>query len=241
MINKQLHIPLYYQLAQSIQKQIDSGDLKPGESLPTEREYAENLNISRMTVRQALNQLVNNGYLYRVQGKGTFVAECKIEKPLTGITSFTEDMMARGLEPSSKLLHFELIPATPDVANQLQIKENSPVYEIKRIRLADHVPMAIEINYISANLVKGLTEKIVNQSIYAYMEDQLNLRIEQAIQTIESSLAEPNEAQLLQMKDGAPLMRIQRTAFLYDGTPAEYVLSAYRADRYKFTVHIHRQ
>lgn len=241
MINKNSPIPIYYQLAESIQKQIDSGDLQPGESLPSEREYAEKFEISRMTARQALNQLVNNGYLYRIQGKGTFVADKKIEKPLFGITSFTEDMLARGMKPSSELLHFELIPATGYIANQLQIKEHHPVYEIKRIRLADDVPMAIETNYISANLVKGLTEQIVNHSIYAYMENQLGLRIEQATQTIESSIAEPIEAQSLQIKPGVPVMRIQRTAYLHDGTPAEYVISSYRADRYKFMVQMHRK
>ncbi|WP_404330140.1 phosphonate metabolism transcriptional regulator PhnF [Mesobacillus maritimus] len=241
MINKNSPIPIYYQLAESIQKQIDSGDLQPGESLPSEREYAEKFEISRMTARQALNQLVNNGYLYRVQGKGTFVADKKIEKPLVGITSFTEDMLARGMKPSSELLHFELIPATEHIANQLQIKEHRPVYEIKRIRLADDVPMAIETNYISANLVKGLTEQIVNHSIYAYMENQLGLRIEQATQTIESSIAEPIEAQSLQIKPGVPVMRIQRIAYLHDGTPAEYVISSYRADRYKFMVQMHRK
>jgi len=240
MINKNLPIPIYYQLAESIQKQIDNGELKPGASLPSEREYAEKYNISRMTARQALNQLVNNGYLYRVQGKGTFVAEKKMEKPLIGITSFTEDMMARGLKPSSELLHFEIIPAPTQIAKPLQINEYAPVYEITRIRLADEVPMAIETNYISANLVKGLTEKIVNHSIYAYMEEQLELTIEQATQTIESSIAEPVEAEHLQIHSGAPVMRIERIAFLQDGTPAEYVKSTYRADRYKFMVHMQR-
>lgn len=241
MINKDSPIPIYYQLVELIQKKIENGDLQPGEALPSEREYAEMFHISRMTARQALTQLENNGFVYRVQGSGTFVAERKIEQPLQGLTSFTEDMIARGMKPSSQLLHFEVIPATMQIANQLEIQEYGPVYEIKRIRLADDVPIALETSYISANLMKGLTEQIVNQSIYAYMEEQLNLQIEQATQTIESSIAESLDAQYLHIKTGAPVMLIQRNTFLQDGTPVEFVKSIYRADRYKFMIQMRRK
>ncbi len=241
MINKQSPIPIYHQLADLIQKQIDGGDLKPGQALPAEREYAERFGISRMTARQALNQLVTNGYLYRIQGKGTFVSEKKIEKPLMGITSFTEEMAARGMKPGSKLLCFNVIPAVPAIADQLQISEGSPVYQIERIRLADDVPMAIETNYISARLLEGLTEEIaVSQSLYAFMEEKLGAAVEEARQSIESSLAERAEAQSLGIQPGAPVMRIERLACLGDGTPAEYVKSTFRADRYKFIVHLRR-
>ncbi|WP_338449718.1 GntR family transcriptional regulator [Niallia oryzisoli] len=241
MIKKNSPIPIYYQLVELIQEEIENGNLKPGDALPSEREFSEKFQISRMTVRQALTLLENNGQLYRIQGKGTFVSEQKIEQHLLGLTSFTEDMTARGLKPSSHLLHFEIIPAGLQVANQLQIKEYDPVYEIKRIRLADDVPMALETNYISANLIKGLTEQIINQSIYAYMEEQLGLIIENATQTIESSIAEEKEADFLKIKSGAPVMLIQRNTFLQDGTPVELVKSIYRADRYKFTIQMRRK
>src|SRR5690606_23712903 len=103
-----------------------------------------------------------------------------------------------------------------------------PVYEIKRIRLADDVPMALETNYISANFIKGLTEQIVNQSLYSYIEDHLNLRIDHASQTIESSVSNELEAEYLKIPPGAPVMLIQRNTFLKDGTPVEYVKSTYR-------------
>lgn len=240
MINKNSPIPIYYQLEEHIRDLIEKGELKPGDSLPAEREYAEKYQISRMTVRQAFTKLVNEGYLYRMQGKGTFVAERKIEQALHGLTSFTEDMKARGLVPGSQLIHFEIIPATGTIAKQLSIKEYGPVYEIQRIRLADDVPMALETNYISANLIKGLTEKIVNQSLYAYMEGQLQLTIDHASQIIESSVANQSEAGYLKVKKGAPVMLIQRNTFLEDGTPVEYVKSVYRADRYKFMIQMKR-
>ncbi len=240
MINKNSPIPLYYQLKEHIKEMIEKGELKPGDSLPPEREYAENHQISRMTVRQAFTELVNEGYLFRLQGKGTFIAERKIEQPLHGLTSFTEDMKARGFEPGSQLIQFEIIPSTSPIARQLLIPEYGPVYEIKRIRLADGVPMALETNYISANLIKGLTEQIVNQSLYAYIEENLNLKIHQASQIIESSIASQTEANYLKIAKGAPVMLIQRNTYLQDGTPLELVKSVYRADRYKFMIQMER-
>lgn len=240
MINKNSPIPLYHQLEEHIKELIEKGKLKPGDSVPPEREFAEKYKISRMTVRQAFTKLVNEGYLHRLQGKGTFVSERKIEQALQGLTSFTEDMKARGMEPGSQLIHFEIIPATSQIAGQLAISEYGPVYEIKRIRLADGVPMAIETNYISANLIQGLTEKIVNQSLYAYIESQLNLNIDRASQIIESSIASLTEAKLLNISKGAPVMLIQRNTFLQDGTPVELVKSIYRADRYKFMIQLNR-
>lgn len=242
MIKKNSPIPIYYQLEEIIKNLIEKGELKPGDSLPAEREYAEQFQISRMTVRQAFTQLVNDGYLYRIQGKGTFVAERKpkIEQALQGLTSFTEDMKARGMKPGSQLVQFEIIPATSLIANQLGIQEYGPVYEIKRIRLADNVPMALETNYISANFIKGLTENIVNQSLYSYIENQLDLRIDHASQVIESSVADELEAEYLNIQPGAPVMLIQRNTFLKDGTPVEFVKSTYRADRYKFMIQMNR-
>lgn len=240
MINKNSPIPLYYQLEEHIKELIENGQLIPGDALPPEREYAEKYQISRMTVRQAFTQLVNEGYLHRLQGKGTFVAERKIEQPLQGLTSFTEDMKSRGLNPGSQLIHFEIIPASIQIAGQLSIQEYGPVYEIKRIRLADGVPMALETNYISANLIKGLTEEIVNQSLYAFIEGQLNLRIDSASQVIESSIANQKEANYLKIPKGAPVMLIQRNSYLQNGTPVEYVKSVYRADRYKFKIQMKR-
>jgi GntR family transcriptional regulator len=242
LIEKNSPIPIYYQLGELIKELIAKGELKPGDSLPAEREYAEKFQISRMTVRQAFTQLVNEGYLHRVQGRGTFIAERKpkIEQGLQGLTSFTEDMVSRGMKPGSQLIKFEIIPATNDIARELGIQEYGPVYEIQRIRLADDMPMALETNYISANFIKGLTEQIVNQSLYAYIEDTLKLKIDHASQVIESSVADEMEAEYLKVQEGAPVMLIQRNTFLSDGTPVEYVKSSYRADRYKFKIQMNR-
>ncbi|WP_339145609.1 MULTISPECIES: GntR family transcriptional regulator [unclassified Sutcliffiella] len=240
MIDKSSPIPMYYQLESHIKNQINAGIILPGDSIPSEREYAENYGISRMTVRQAINSLVNEGLLYRKKGSGTFVSEKKIEQPLQGLTSFTEDMKKRGLSPTSKLIHFEIIPANSFIANELKINEFAPVYEIKRIRLADGEPMALETNYLSANMVKGLTEEVVNASIYAYIEEKLNLRIAHADQLIESIKASVEDEKLLKIEKGHPMLYIQRNTYLQDGTPLELVKSVYRGDRYKFHIKLNR-
>lgn len=240
MIKRNSPIPIYYQLEEQIRELIEKGELTPGDALPSEREYAEKYQISRMTARHALTKLVNDGYLLRLQGKGTFVAERKVEQPLQGLTSFSEDMIARGMVATSRILTFEIIPATSQIATQLSIQEYDSVYEIKRIRLADDVPMALETSYLPANLIKELTEEIVNHSLYTYIEERLNLQIDYASQVIESSVANQMEAEYLKINQGAPILLIQRNSYLKDGTPVELVKSSYRADRYKFKIQMKR-
>ncbi|UYY99230.1 GntR family transcriptional regulator [Peribacillus frigoritolerans] len=240
MIDKNSPLPIYFQIEEQIKRKIENGEFQAHDALPSEREYAEQFEISRMTVRQAINNLVNDGYLYRQKGRGTFVADKKLEQQLNGLTSFTEDMKARGLNPSSKLLSFEIIPADKKIASELHISLYAPVYEIKRIRLADDVPMALETVYMSANLIKGLTEEIINLSLYQYVENYVKLKIDYASQTLESSIASELEVTHLAIPKQSPILFIQRNTFLIDGTPLEYVKSAYRADRYKFTINISR-
>ncbi|CRK81451.1 GntR family transcriptional regulator [Neobacillus massiliamazoniensis] len=234
MINKNSPIPIYYQLEAYIKQQIESGDLKEDDAIPSEREFAEKFQISRMTVRQAINNLVLEGYLYRQKGRGTFVNKKKVEQELQGMTSFTEDMVSRGMTPSSKLLSFDRIPADSKIAEELFIAENDSVYKIKRIRLADGAPMALETAYIPVRIVPGLTEENSNQSLYRYIEENLSLSISEARQEIEASIAGVKEAEDLAIEEGAPILFIVRTSYLGDGTPFELVKSSFRADRYRF-------
>jgi GntR family transcriptional regulator len=238
MIDKTSPIPIYYQLEQQIKTMIENKEWMPGDLLPSEREFSEKYQISRMTVRQAINNLVQMGLLNRKQGRGTFVSDQKIEK--RGLTSFSEDMLERGMTPSSELLDFKVIPATAAIAQDLRIREADPVYEIKRIRLADGVPMALETNYISEDLVPGITEDLLNQSIYRFIQEKLNLSITHASQSIEASVVDSMEAEYLQIPKGAPTLFIQRIAMLENNVPLETVKSLYRADRYKFMIDLKR-
>lgn len=240
MVNKRSPVPIYYQLEEEIKNRIEKGELMPGDMIPSEREYAEQNGISRMTVRQAINDLVNDGFLYRQKGKGTFVARKKIEQPLQGLTSFTEDMRKRGMVPSSKLIRFGIVPAPKKIARQLEIEPDAPIYDIQRVRVADDVPMALETNAISANLVKGLTEEHARGSLYQTIEGKLAQRIDFARQVIESSTARESESEALDIQKDSPVLLIQRNTYLTDGTPLEVVKSVYRADRYKLMIDMHR-
>lgn len=240
MIDKNSPIPIYYQLEQYIKNLIETGGLQPGDAIPSERELGEKFEISRMTVRQAITNLANERILYRVKGKGTFVMEPKLEQSLQGLTSFTEDMKARGMKASSKLISFELISADRELAKQLNMEEGGPIYEIKRIRLAEEIPMALERTYINAHIVTGVTEEIVRSSLYQYIENTLNLKIGSGLQLIEASLANSEEQKHLQITEETPILLMERKTCLEDNTAFEIVKSSYRADRYKFMVNLQR-
>jgi GntR family transcriptional regulator len=234
VINKKSPIPIYHQLEEYIKQQIADGTLKEEEAIPSERELAERFQISRMTVRQAITNLVLEGYLYRQKGRGTFINIKKVEQELQGLTSFTEDMISRGMAPSSTLLSFEIIPADKKTAAELLLAENDHIYKIKRIRLADGAPMALETAYIPVKIVPGLTAENSNQSLYHYIEESLSLSISAAKQEIEASIANYEEAVGLAIAEGAPILSIIRTAYLRDGSAFELVKSSFRADRYRF-------
>jgi GntR family transcriptional regulator len=234
MINKNSPVPIYHQLEEYIKQQIETGILREEAVIPSEREFAEVFQISRMTVRQAINNLVLEGYLTRQKGKGTFVSKKKVEQELQGMTSFTEDMLSRGMNPSSTLLSFQIIPADKNTALDLKIEENDSVYKIKRIRLADGAPMALETAYIPVEIIPGLTEENSNLSLYQYIEQHLSLSISEATQEIEASIADSDDAETLEINIGDPILLIQRISYLQDGIPFEIVKSTFRADRYRF-------
>ncbi len=241
MIDKNSPLPLYYQLEEQIKKSIETEEFQPGDALPSERELSESYQISRMTVRQAITNLVNKGYLFREKGKGTFVSNQKFEQNLQGLTSFTEDMKARNLVPGSKLLHFEIYPADHDIKAKLSLKDDELIYKIKRLRLANNDPIAVETSFLPVNLVPGLTPDKLASSIYTYIENDLKLTIGHASQTVEAAIVDAENQQHLKINKGVPILLIQRETYLENGTPLELVRSSYRADKYKFKIDIERK
>ena len=240
MIDKKSPVPIYHQLEELIKLQINSGQLKSGQAIPSERELTEKFQISRMTVRQALTNLVNDGFLYRKKGTGTFVSEQKVEQVLHGLTSFSEDMLERGFVPSSEILSYENVPASQSVATKLHIDAGQKVLKIERIRLADQVPMAHEIAYMPVHLTDGLTKELAKDSIYHFIEDHLSLQIDEAYQELEAVIASEHEEKYLQIKKGSPILKITQVTYLEDHTPFEYVKSSFRADRYRFKLQLKR-
>ncbi|MCM3718698.1 GntR family transcriptional regulator [Fictibacillus phosphorivorans] len=239
MIDKTSPLPLYYQIEEAIKQKIDKGEWESGSMISSEREFAENYEVSRMTVRQAINNLVNDGYLTRRKGKGTFVSGKKIEQKLLGLTSFTEDMKARGYKPASKLVSFQKIEANHKLAKTLEISQHDVVYEIKRVRLADEIPMAIETTFVPAELIPLNGTHIKEGSLYSQVENA-GFHIDYATQSLEASIAREAESEILEIAKGAPVLLIQRQTFLTTGKPLELVHSVYRGDRYKFMIDMKR-
>lgn len=233
-IDKKSPVPLYHQLEEAIRSDIKSGVLKHDQLIPSEREYASLYGISRMTVRQAINNLVNEGLLYRKKGTGTFVNKQKVEQVLSTLTSFSEDMYERGFTPSSKLLSYDEIPADRTVAEKLQVEEGTPVLRMERLRLADQLPMALEVAFMPIHLTEGLKEEQAKDSLYSFIEDKLSLRIDEAYQELEAEAATDHVAAHLDIEPDSPVLKITRITYLENAVPFEYVRSSFRADRYRF-------
>ncbi len=200
--------------------------------VPSERELAARYGLSRMTARQAVEHLVSEGRLYRVQGKGTFVSRPKIDIPLR-LTSFTEDMRARGMAPGSQDLGRRSAPATAALARELNVEVGAPVYVIERLRTADGVPMALERSHIPAHLAPDLLDRpLENRSLYELLASSYGLALDRGEQVIEAGIADAGDAGLLGLAPGSAVLLLQRRCWA-GPVAAEYAVSTYRADRYQ--------
>jgi GntR family transcriptional regulator len=235
MFNTNTFIPLYYQLKVHIESQIRSGAWRPGDQVPSESVLGEKFHVSRTTVRQALGELVNQGLLTRVQGKGTFVAHPRIRQRLTRLTGFTEDFQARFMKPASQILRQEKEPALSRVASALRIAEGTPVVVLERLRLANDLPMAVEISHLREDLFPSFNaEEFPGGSLYAYLAETFNTIPTTAHQDIEAIGCPGPQARLLGLPKNGPVLHMYRTTFDQSGQPFEQVESFYRGDRYVF-------
>ena len=226
---------LYLQIVDSMMAKIEAGELAPGDKVPSERELSKQLQVSRMTVRHAMNALYVRGVLHREQGRGTFIAEPKLEEPTNILFSFTEFMLRKGMTPGALLLHLQRVPATRSVSEELEVDLGQDVYYVNRLRLANQEPMAIEHSYFPAALFPGLDKHdLESQSIYSVLESVYNVYLEQASQSYEPTVANEEESGLLKVPLGAPLMLIRRTSFDKLGRPVEHAKDLYRGDRSRF-------
>lgn len=229
--------PIYKIIENEIKSKITQGELKSGDLVPSENELKDQYSVSRMTVRQALNNLVNDGYLYRHKGKGTFISLRKIEKNIHGVRSFTEEMAATNRKVSNKILVFETIEAPDDIANKLFLNPKDEVIHIERVRYGNDVPVLFEQLYIPANLFKTIEKENLEGSFYKYIETELGMQISYCIQSIEAISADSKVSIALEVNKHVPTLLILRNTFLSNGRPFEYVRSYYRADQYKFVQH----
>lgn len=236
-IDKENPVPLYLQIKEIWQHQIKSGTLKPGDQFPTEQELCRRYDVSRITVKQAVGALVNEGLLVRRRGKGTFVARPKLRQDLSSLTSFTEDMRRRGLVPGAKVLKKEIVKvkAASFLTKKIDVVEGTEVMLIERVRTANGEPLALEALYIPYNVCPQLLHADLESiSIGAFLKKEYHLEPAGADQLLEAGLANRQVAGILKIPEGSPVLRVERVTYLADGRRIEYTTSVYRSDKYRF-------
>lgn len=232
------NLPLYLQLQEVLKDEIQNGHLKPGDQLPPERELSDQFQMSRMTVRQALNQLVAEGLLHRIQGKGTFVARPKIAQNLGLLSSFTEDMMSRGMKPGARVIEKEIIHADHKLAEIFSLTDDMRLIKIRRLRTADDEPIALETTHLPYERFADIAKKDLSGSLYDLLRNEYQVVLSKARQSIEAGEATPLEAGLLKIPEKVPVLIIERMSVDPQMQVIEYVNSCYRADKYKFYVEL---
>ena len=229
-------IPLYYQIQQHLLEDIRAGKLTPGKPLPSEELISRRLGVSRMTARQALKSLCSLGVAHSRRGKGTFVSESKLEKNIREVRSFSEEMEARGSRPHSKLVSSEVVPAEAETGDALRLSPEEMVIRIRRVRVADAVPMGVETTCLPESLCPNLLDKFdPRTSLYRTLLQLYGIHMVQADEVVEAGLADAEEARLLGIRKGSPVFLFTRTAYAKGGRAVEYVKSTFRGDRYKIT------
>ncbi len=235
--------PLYVQLRDHLAIEITSGELAPGTQLPSERTLSEQYGYSRLTVRRALADLEEGGLLVRRRGSGTFVADQLIQKNARGLASFSEDMRQRGLEPSSIVLRQELTFLQDEQAHLLKVAPHEGAVLLRRLRLANGIPMALETALIPAALCPGLVRRtdLERVSLYEVLEREYGLCADYAQEVVEAVNAGAEEAALLKVVPATALLRIRRLTTAKDRGPFEYVESLYCGNKYSLGLHVRRR
>jgi len=230
-------LPRYYQLANILRDRITNGEFSELQPIPAERQLEELYSVSRTTIRQAIELLVRQGFLYREHGRGTFVSPQKLQKGVSELTSFTEDMKRRGLKPGQKILQIGYVDPPAKVRTQLELSEDcKEILRIERLRLGDGVPMGLQTSYYVLPEGQTITRAELEDvgSIYRILQEKFHLIPTEADETLEVTVATPQEAALLQIKPGSPLLLSERTTYSQYRRVIEFVKIVYRGDRYRY-------
>jgi len=231
-VDRSSPVPLYFQLSQQLEAAIEHGALTPGSLLGNEIDLAGRLGLSRPTVRQAIQSLVDKGLLVRRRGVGTQVVHSQVKRPLE-LSSLYDDLEAAGQRPATKVLVNTIVPATAEVAAALNVAEDSDVHRVERLRLAHGEPMAYLCNFIPPGLLELNTGQLETTGLYRMMR-AVGITLHSARQTIGARGATADEADRLAEVEGAPLLTMQRVTFDDTGRAVEYGTHTYRPTRYSF-------
>lgn len=242
MIDFQSHIPYYLQLIEIIKYHIQEGHWQPGEQIPSELDLCQMYNISRTVVRQALRELETDNIIIKRKGKGTFVAKPKISEGLIQkLTGFYQDMVERGLKPGTKVLHQRIIPATNKIARYLDVPSGTDIVDIRRLRFINGEPIQLVTTYIPLHLSPNLVNvDLTNRSLYEYLETEDGINLARGVRYIEAVLANDEEAGLLEIDEGDPLIMLDSISYSATGQVIEYYHAVHRGDRSRFEVELVR-
>lgn len=234
-------VPLYSQLKEVLRTRILDGTYPPLSRMPSEAELGKLFDVSRITVRQALGDLQKEGLIFKIHGKGTFVAKPKAFQNVSTLQGLGESMTQRGYEVINRLRSFKTVPANAQVAARLQVAEGENVVQIKRARLVNRELVSLEITWLPEHVGKRLEKAdLVSRDIFLILENDCALPLGHADLAIDAILADAELAVALEVQEGSPVMRIERLTHTADGTPLDYEHLYYRGDAFQYRLRIDR-
>ncbi|NYB73352.1 GntR family transcriptional regulator [Sedimentibacter hydroxybenzoicus DSM 7310] len=233
--NKSYIPPAYIQIRDILVEKINTGELKSDNQLPSERELSETYKISRMTARNALTQLVDSGYAYRLKGKGTFVRFPKIERDFVRLSGFSQMLKSKGIKPSNKIVKSGIVVADKKIASLLETTMGTKVYEIVRIRYGNDIALALEYSYLPVNLFDNLLQyDFENDSLYKVIEENYNYKLKYSKQWIKIITLNKEESKLLNVKENTPAFLLESISYDMDEKVVESTLSLNIGDKTAF-------
>ena len=236
-IDKSTPVPLYYQLKTAILSMIKNGDLKPGDMIPAELDLGDMYGLSRTTIRQAICELVNEGHLYRIKSKGTYVSKPKITQGfMQTVETFDEQMKKMGLTPRTELLKLEMILPSSEVAEALKVTMDTRIVHLLRRRYANDEAILYVDNYMIPECMPLIAAGLDEKGLYATLATDLHLRLVHFIRQIEATLATEYDSEMLSVCIGHPIQIASSVGYNSDGLPIEYAIVHYRGDKNKFIV-----
>jgi GntR family transcriptional regulator len=241
-IDSQSRLPLYDQIERNLRDLIINGQLQPGQMVPPEWDLSALYGVSRLTVRKALEALVRQNWLERKHGVGTFVRQPAIASIADSKLSFTEQMRSIGRKPSSRLIEQRVLAATAKIARAIQIQEGDAIFEITRVRLADHVPILLETSCLAQEKFPSLAARSWSESdsLYRILSEEYGVSVTGMDHTLKPVLLTETEARYLEAKSGTPALLSEIIAFTRDGAPVEYSWSVSNGDKSEFYFHFQR-
>lgn len=241
-LDKRSPVPLYFQLRTVIEEKIDSGEWPPETLVPSERELCERFQVSRITVREALADLVQKGRLLRSHGRGTFVAQSQLRRELFPLIGFSEDIRRHGQRPGTRVVRFEVEAATPVVTRNLALGPEDRVVLLKRVRMANGQPMGVETAHLPGGLFPGiLKESFEDRSLYELLRQKYGVIPTRANQQWQAVACSAADGRLLGVRKGSPVLSIVRTTFDQNDRPFEHVECFFRGDKYVYYAELRNQ